>query len=91
MIKSLIELGTMGHYPLFCEEWLERAIHGKNSLNRNEKLKAKEIFKKLEQHRTVEGQKAFITELIDEERIIFVRAFIRIVEGKIIDKRLPLQ
>ena len=91
IIRSLIELGTFGHYPLFNQEWVKEAINTKKNMGKIEKLKAKEIFKILEKHRSIERQKAYITDLAEEERIIFVRFFVKIVEGKIVDKKPQLQ
>jgi hypothetical protein len=84
--KSLIDLGTQGHFPLFDLRWLGD-IRGlePNKLTNAEKLQAKKIIKRLAKHKTLERKKTILISLAKNERQLFIRAFLNMVEGKIID------
>lgn len=84
-LKSLIHLATHGHYPLFEQEWLEEATQNKKKLTGNEKSKAKTLLKRLCDHRTIERKKVVLSALPPAERKVVVKAFLKLVERKIID------
>ena len=91
-IKSLIDLATRGHYPLFEDNWLEETWtqEGKK-LTGNEKAKAKTLFKRLCEHRTLERQRTVFWSMKIEERKLFKRAFMKMVENRILDASPELQ
>ncbi len=93
VLDSLAELGARGHYPLFesMPEWGQEALAGQRPLNKKERLKARELFKRIEGQRTLERQRAVIHDLIEDDRTLLIRAFVKLVEGKIIDARPQLQ
>lgn len=99
-IRSLIEMGTKGHFPLFAEEWVntffrEDGTTGKkknhDKLTSREKMKAKQIIQRLAKHRTIERKKIVVMAMKDEERDLLVKAFMKMVEGRILDSKPHLQ
>lgn len=84
-LKSLIHLATLGHYPLFEQEWLQEATASRNKLTGNEKSKAKTLLKRLCDHRTIERKKVVLSALSSSERRVVIKAFLKLVESRIID------
>lgn len=89
-IKSLIEWGAQGHYPLFDRDWLGalEVPNGKRlkALTINEKGKVKSILKRIAQQNSFERKRTVLFSLSTEDRTTFIRAFMRAVEGQILDK-----
>lgn len=84
-MKSYINLGQYGHYPLFFKEWIKDGLDIKEPLsyrvaNRN----VREVFKKLAKHRTEEKKKILISSFNDEERNIFIKSFVKVVEHNVL-------
>lgn len=84
-MKSYINLAMSGHFPLFFNEWLEESTKDGEPLsyrvaNRN----VREVFKKLSRHRTQDKKKTALTSLEANERKIFVRSFIKVVEHNVL-------
>jgi hypothetical protein len=90
-IKSLVELGTKGHFPLFESIWIEEAGKSTRKLTGNEKVKAKRLLMRLAEHRGIERQKIVLHALAEVERDLVVRAFLKLVEGRVLDQRPELQ
>ena len=91
-LKSLIELGVKGYFPLFHSSWIEDIYtQEKKYLSKKDQKKAKEIMNRLLNHRGIERKKIILLSLQEDERKLFIRAFLDMVEGKIIDKRPELQ
>ena len=93
-IKTLIDMGINGHYPLFHQEWLDEyfsssdVIEKKTSkLNRKEKTRAQKIIQRLSQHRELERKRIILHSLDREERVLFMRAFFDMVENRILDRQ----
>jgi len=89
-LKSLIELGALGHYPLFEPSWVQEALESNKKLTGNEKSKAKTLLKKLCDHRTIDRKKTVLFALKPSDRKVVIKAFIKLVEGKILDKGMEL-
>ena len=90
--RSLVEMGTKGFYPLFHQDWLDDAYQDiQNILTKKEQVKAKEIIGRLLKHKSIERKKIVLLSLAQNERTLFVRAFLGIVEGKILDRRPGIQ
>ena len=89
-LKSLIELGTFGHYPLFEPTWVQEALESSKKLTGNEKSKAKTLLKKLCDHRTIDRKKTVLFALDPKDRKVVIKAFMKLVEGKILDKGMEL-
>lgn len=91
-IKSLIHLGTLGYFPLFEENWMNEIWEEKpKKLTGNEKAKAKTLFKRLCEHRTLERQRTVFWSMKEDDRRLFKRAFLKMVESKILDAAPELQ
>lgn len=92
VIKSLLTLATQGFYPLFEENWMEELWQDKpKKLTGNEKAKAKTLFKRLCEHRTLERQRTVFWSLPEKDRKLFKRAFLKMVENRILDQVPELQ
>lgn len=84
-MKNYLNLAKTGHYPLFFEDWINKDIKDGEPLsfrvaNRN----VRDVFKKLSKHRSSERKKIALTGLKDNERKIFVRSFIKVVEHNLL-------
>jgi hypothetical protein len=89
-MKALIQLGTQGHFPLFHNSWLldpemkEKKFHKITGL---ERAKAKKLFQRVSKHRQLEHKKTVLLSMEDEDRKLFMKAFLKLVEGKILDQK----
>jgi hypothetical protein len=91
-LKSLIKLGTIGHFPLFEENWVIQVLRSrKGNLSTKDKYRAKKIFKQLEKHKSWQRKKAVLLNLVQEERDAFILAFIKLVEGVILEQKPEIQ
>ncbi|MBT7608815.1 MAG: hypothetical protein HN576_03605 [Bacteriovoracaceae bacterium] len=89
--KSLIDLGTKGFFPLFYDTWLHDAKSSETkTLSSHEKRKAKVIMQKLHKHKSIERKKTLLLSLTSQERNYFIKAFLKLVEGKILDEKPEL-
>lgn len=87
-MKALIQLGTQGHFPLFHELWMkDPEIKGKKFLKITglERARAKKLFQKVSKHRQLEHKKTVLLSMDDGDRLLFMKAFFKLVEGKILD------
>ena len=86
-IKSLVQLAKHGYYPLFdnlIDGLGEVHTHAKK-LTGNEKAKAKTLFKRLCEHRTLERQRTVLSAMDIADQKLFLRAFFKMVETEILD------
>lgn len=106
-IRSLIDMGTKGHFPLFRPEWIEEIYQGETSqvnekrrlnnhqknesLTKKEKELAKRLIQRLVKHRTIERMHIVLMAMEEPQRKLFVKAFMKMVEGKILDAKPNLQ
>ena len=90
-IKSLIELGANGFFPLFEEKWFLQKELKEKKLTGNEKVKAKKLFSRVAGHRGINRKKTILLSMTEEERNLFMRAFMKMVEMKIMDSKPGLQ
>ena len=87
-MKALIQLGTTGHFPLFHEIWLtDPDIKEKRfqKITGQERARAKKLFQQVSKHRQLEHKKTVLLSMNDEDRKLFMKAFFKLVEGKILD------
>ena len=89
-LKSLIEMGANGHFPLFFDEWMSELSGHDMGLSEREGYRAKRILERLKEHRSIERQKIVLMGLKEKERQLVVKAFLKMVETKILDKRPEL-
>jgi hypothetical protein len=88
---SLIEMGTRGHFPLFHPTWHKKLEGNRHKiLGPQEKKKAQKILQRLSQHRGLERKKTVFHALSSEEQELFIRAFLKLVEHRILDKKVRL-
>ena len=87
-MKSFIELGRKGYFPLFHQSWIEDATKDKNQRpNKADQKKAKEIMEKIALHKNLDKKKTILLSLPDNERKIFVKEFFNLVEQSILEER----
>lgn len=89
-LEALIEMGIKGFYPLFHESWLKDGDFQEKKfikLTGLERARAKKIFQMVTKHRSLEHKKTLVFSLQEEDRIIFMKAFLKLVEGKILDQK----
>ena len=87
-IDSLVDLGVNGFYPLFEVVWIEEIITQKSlKLTKKDQLKAKKIMSSLSKHQNLTRKKIIIRSLIKEDRDVFIRTFLKMVEQRILDKK----
>ena len=91
-LKSLIQLGTKGFFPLFSDSWL-REFQDKKLLKftKQEKLKAKKLIILLEKHKGFERKRNILHSMVVDERRLFIKAFLKLVEGEIINQKPEIQ
>jgi hypothetical protein len=84
-MKSYINLASSGHFPLFFNEWLSEGVnHGEPLSYRVANRNVREVFKNLSRHRTQEKKKTALTSLADNDRKLFVKSFIKVVEHNLL-------
>lgn len=92
-MKALINLGMQGHYPLFHESWISHeSLQQKNFLKITgvERARAKKLFNNVLKHRLLERKKIVLLSMSDDDRALFIKAFFKLVEGKILDQKQEL-
>lgn len=95
--QGLIEMGLSGHYPIFHTSWLKElnevtdSAKEKSKVTLEKKKMAENIFEKLKAHRSYDRQQTVLMALPKEERTVFINAFLKIVENKILDQGRQLQ
>lgn len=92
-LKSLIQLGTNGHLPLFHEEWIREAIETKKSKPMNfmeAKRKVHKGLTKLNHHRQLDRKKMAINQMPKKERVELVKAFLKMIENEVLDNSKEL-
>ena len=88
-LKPLIELGKRGHYPLFQNDWLNEVRE--KHLSKTDQNKVKKLINQLSKHKTIERKKTLLFSLDKNEREIFIKAFLQVVEGKLLNEKMPIQ
>ena len=92
-MKALIQLGTTGHYPLFHACWInDPGLREKRfqKITGAERARAKKLFQQVSKHRQLEHKKTVLLSMSEEDRKLFMKAFFKLVEGKILDQRPEL-
>jgi hypothetical protein len=91
-IKNFIQIAQTGYYPLFYNDWLLDTFQEKQSLNISKASKnVKQVFSKLERHRTVEKKKTALLGMDKIEREEFIRSFFKVVEHELLKDMKSLQ
>jgi hypothetical protein len=92
-MKALIQLGTTGHFPLFHECWInDPGLKEKRfqKITGIERARAKKLFQQVSKHRQLEHKKTVVLSMNEDDRKLFMKAFFKLVEGKILDQRPEL-
>lgn len=92
-MRALINLGVQGHFPLFLDKWISNPeIREKrfSKITGNERAKAKKLFQRVSKHKSLEHKKIIVLSMTDDERSLFMKAFFKLVEGKILDQKPEL-
>ena len=87
--KSLIELGSLGHFPLFYPQWLgqyRQLASGLKSTSHTKKLSRK-IIERVNKHRSLDRKRTVLLSLSSKELMIFIHEFLKLVETKVLDKK----
>ena len=91
-IASLVEIGSKGFFPLFYPQWLYEVSNPQtNPFSKQEEEKAKKILKQLQKHKSLDRKKTLLSSLEKEDRNLFIKTFLKAVEGKILDEKPELQ
>ncbi|MCB9061061.1 MAG: hypothetical protein H6622_06030 [Halobacteriovoraceae bacterium] len=92
-LKSLIELGSNGHFPLFMTDWLKEYFNSdlNTPASKIQNRKIKELFRTLERYETLERKRIFMLSLECEDRFLLIREFFSQVEDYILNKSPELQ
>lgn len=89
-MKALIQMGTLGHFPLFHSSWLtDPEIKEKkfSKITGLERARAKKLFQRVSKHRQLEHKKTVLLSMAEDDRKLFMKAFFKLVEGKILDQK----
>lgn len=89
-MKALIQMGTTGYYPLFHEIWMQDPTFKEKRFQKItgvERARAKKLFHQVSQHKRIEHKKTVLLSMSEEDRRIFMKAFFKLVEGKILDQK----
>ncbi len=84
-------MGVRGFFPLFEKEWIAELSENSKKLSGNEKLKAKQLFKRICQYPTLQRKKIVLMAFNQSERDLFICAFMKMVENKALDLNPELQ
>lgn len=86
-LASLIDLGILGHFPLFHPSWIEDIKLEKTlPLTKSERKIADGILLRLAKHKSFDRKQTILFSLPDDERKTFIKVFIKLVESKILDR-----
>lgn len=89
-MKALIHLGTQGHFPLFHSSWLndpEMREKKFQKITGLERARAKKLFQNVSKHRQLDRKITVLLSMNDDDRKLFMKAFLKLVEGKILDQK----
>ena len=87
-MDSLVDLGVNGFYPLFDQVWMNEILHQETfKLTKKDQLRAKKIMNVLSKHQDLARKKTILRSLVKEERDIFIKIFLKMVEKRIQDKK----
>lgn len=86
----LIEAGSTGYLPLFFQDWIHESYADLEEVKKLSFSYAAEIveagFKKMEKYNTIERKKTALQALKNDERELFIRSFMKLVEYRTLDR-----
>ena len=89
-LEALLSMGVHGHFPLFHESWLQQKEFNEKKfikLTGIERARAKKLFQMITKHRSLDHKKTLVLSFSESDRMIFMKAFLKLVEGKILDRK----
>lgn len=86
----LIEAGSQGHLPLFFQDWIHESYADLEEVKKLSFSLAAEVveagFKRMEKYNTIERKKTALQALKSEDRELFIRSFMKLVEYRTLDR-----
>ena len=89
-IGSLVDIGMSGFFPLFHDGWLVDSMKEIGKLEQEDKDRAKKILDRLTSHRGIDRKRTILLTLTKKDRQLFINLFLKMVENKIMDKKIIL-
>lgn len=92
-IKSLVNMGVNGHLPLFDTSWINSINFDYKAINLSdsELRKAEKLLENLGKHKCLDRQKTVLFAMKNKDRELIIKAFLTIVEDKVLDLNTHLQ
>lgn len=92
-MRALVQLGMNGHFPLFQDFWpkfIELKEKKFQKITGLERARAKKLFQQISKLPLLEHKKIALNSLSEDDKKLFMKAFMRLVEDKILDQKLEL-
>ena len=87
-IKTLIELGTKGHFLLFDHKW--PIDYERIEMSDFYREKIENVLNEIVKYKDLEKRKMLICSLPKEERAMVIKVFLKLVETKLLDSGAEL-
>ena len=86
-------MGVNGHLPLFDTSWINSIDfdYKKIDLSDSEIKKAQKLMENLGKHKCLDRQKTVLFAMNQKDRELIIKAFLTIVEDKVLDTNTHLQ
>jgi len=94
-LNELVLLGCSGHFPLFYKSWITETYQSRHHEDllfglREAEKEVQKVFKKISIYKNLDRKKTYLMGLDEKERTVFIKAFLRIVESKSLDRMTSL-
>lgn len=90
--QNYIQMGVIGHYPLFFDDWLKPSLEQRQHMNlRKASHNVKHVFNILARHKTIEKKRTALLSMSKLSREEFIRSFFKVVENKMLEEVKTLQ
>ena len=88
-MKSIIDLGVKGYFPLFYQKWIDRyqGIHRYIKSDPATRRLTKKIILRINKHTSFERKRTILASLDENELMIFIHEFMNMVEVKVLDNK----
>ncbi len=86
-LKPIFNLAMKGLFLFFDSSWTSElsSTELQKKFTQNEKAKIKKILKRISFHKSIDRQKSILLSLAKEERILFFKHIMKVVETKTLD------
>lgn len=88
-LEQLIEAGSSGYFPLFHQDWIKESFKESNSPRISFSKAAENVeryYQQIKRHASYERKQTALMAFDSNERIEFVRSFMRMVEFRSLDR-----